>query len=81
MDGLLEPIRMQSSTEGASPPEKMNWMHTDLQIEVEKRLLIDDLKTPCLACPGQYFSSTKKTIVLPFPSGIPSIAPIILRFQ
>ena len=37
---------MGSSTEGASPPEIMNWMHPDLQIEVEKWLLIDDWKKP-----------------------------------
>ena len=42
MGGLFEPICMQSSTEGAYPPENMNWMHADLQIEVEKRLIIDD---------------------------------------
>ena len=41
MGGLFEPICMRSSTEGASPPEKMIWMHADLQIEVEKRLIID----------------------------------------
>ena len=40
--GLFEPICMVSSTEGASSPEIMNWMHADLQIEVEKRLLFDD---------------------------------------
>ena len=42
MGGLFEPICMRSSTEGASPPEKMNWMNADLQIEVKKRLLIND---------------------------------------
>ena len=26
---------MGSSTEGASPPDMMDWMHADLQIEVE----------------------------------------------
>ena len=46
MGGLFEPICMRSITEGVSHPEKMNWMHADLKIEVEKRLLIDDLKTP-----------------------------------
>ena len=45
MGGLFEPICVVSNTEGASPPEMMNWMHADLQIEVEKRLLVDDLKT------------------------------------
>ena len=60
ISGLFEPTRMQSSTEGAFPPEKMNWMHADLQIEVEKQLHVEDLKTPRLACPGQYFLSTKK---------------------
>ena len=42
MGGLFELISMQSSMEGASPPEIMNWMHADLQIEVEKQLLVDD---------------------------------------
>ena len=42
MGGLFEPICMRSSTKGASPPEKMNCMHADLKIEVEKRLLVDD---------------------------------------
>ena len=46
MGGLFDPIGMGSITEGASPPEMMNWMHADLQIEVEKRLLVDGLKTP-----------------------------------
>ena len=45
MDGLFQPICIGSSTEGASTPETMNCMHADLQIEVEKRLLVDDLKT------------------------------------
>ena len=36
MGGLFDPICMGSSTEGASSPEMMNRMHTDLQIEVEK---------------------------------------------
>ena len=40
-----EPICIRSSTEGLSPPVMMNWMHADLQIEVEKRHLIDDWKT------------------------------------
>ena len=35
MGRLFNPICMGSSTEGASPPEMMNWMHADLQIEVE----------------------------------------------
>ena len=35
MGGLFDPICMLSSTEGASPPENMNRMHADLQIEVE----------------------------------------------
>ena len=42
MGGLLEPVCMESSTEVASPPAMMNWMHADLQINVEKRLLVDD---------------------------------------
>ena len=35
MGGLLEPIGIGSSKKGTSPPEMMNWMHVDLQIEVE----------------------------------------------
>ena len=42
MGGLFKTICMGSSTEGASPPEMMNRIHADLQIEVEKRHLIDD---------------------------------------
>ena len=42
LGGLFEPIGMGSSAEGSSPPEMMNWMHADLQIEVEKWPLIDD---------------------------------------
>ena len=74
ISGLFNPICMISSTEGESPPEMMNWIHTNLQIEVEKRLLIDDLKKFRLTCPGQYFSSKKFTIVLPILSGVPSIS-------
>ena len=59
MGGLFEPIRMRFITEEASPPEKMNFMHTDLQIEVEKQLLVDDWKNARLACPGQYFQVQK----------------------
>ena len=55
MGGLFESICMGSSTEGASPPEMMNWMHTDLQIEFEKRLLIDDLKMPVWHAQGSIF--------------------------
>ena len=32
---MFEPICMGSSTEGASPPDMMDWMHVDFQIEVE----------------------------------------------
>ena len=42
------------------PPEKMNWMHADLQIEVENRFLIDDWKTPVWHVQGQYFLITKE---------------------
>ena len=42
MGGLFDPICMLSSMEGESPPEMMNWMHTDFQIEVKKRHLVDD---------------------------------------
>ena len=42
MGALFVTICMGSSTEGALPPETMNWMHADLQIEFEKRLLVDD---------------------------------------
>ena len=70
MGGLFEPICMQSSTEGESTPEKINWMHADLQIEVGKWLLIDDLKTPVLHAQGSIFRIQKK-IVLPVPSGVP----------
>ena len=60
MGGLFEPICMRSSTEGASPPEKMNWMHADLQNEVEKRLLVDDYKTPVWHAQGSIFLGLKK---------------------
>ena len=42
MGGLFKTICMESRTEGASPTEMMNCMHTDLQIEVKKWLLTDD---------------------------------------
>ena len=42
MGGLLYPIVMVSITEGEFPPEMMDLMHADLQIEVEKWLLTDD---------------------------------------
>ena len=42
MGGLFDPIGMGSSTEGAAPPEMMNWMQADFKIEVEKWLLVDD---------------------------------------
>ena len=35
MGCLYQLICIRFSTEGASPPGKMNWMHADLQIEVE----------------------------------------------
>ena len=38
------------------------------------------LKNARLACPRQFFSS-KKTIVLPVRSGVPSIFPILMPFQ
>ena len=55
MGGLFETICIGSSTEGASPPEIMNWMHADLQIEVEKLHLIDDLKTHDWYAQGSIF--------------------------
>ena len=42
MGGLFKLIGMGSITEGSSPPEIMNWMHVDFQIEFEKWLLVDD---------------------------------------
>ena len=59
MGGLFELIYMQSSTEGVSLPEKMNWMHADLQIEVEKRLLVDDWKMPIWHAQGSIFRVKK----------------------
>ena len=59
MGRLFNPICMGSSTEGASPPEMMNWMHADLQIEVEKWLLVDDLKTPVWHAQGGVFLAQK----------------------
>ena len=53
--GLFDTICMGSSTEGASPPEMLNWMHADLEIEVEKRLLVDDWKTPIWHAQGSIF--------------------------
>ena len=53
---------MGSSTEGASPPEMMNWMHMDLQIEFEKRILVGNLKTPAWNAQGSVFR-VLKTIV------------------
>ena len=73
MGNLFKPICMVSSTEGASPPELMNWMHADSQIGVEKRLLIDDLKTPIKHAQGSIFF-VQKTIVLPVTSEVPSTA-------
>ena len=55
MDGLFEPIGMGSCMEGASPPEMMNCMHADLQIEVEKWILVDDWKTPVWHDQGSIF--------------------------
>ena len=65
--------------EGASLPEKINWMHAGLQIEIEKRLFIDDGRTPVWHAQGSIFE-LKRTIFLPVPSGVTSIAPIIMRF-
>ena len=59
--------------EGASPPKIINWMHADLQIEFENGISLMIEKSP-LACPGQYFSSKKVTIVLLVPSEAPSIS-------
>ena len=73
MGGFLELICMVSSTEGASPPEMMNWMHADFQIKAENGFSLIIEKN--LACPGQYFISTQCTIVLPVQSGSPSIFP------
>ena len=55
LGGLFKPICMGSSTEGVSPPEIINSMNADLQIEVEKRHLIDDLKTPVWHAHGSFF--------------------------
>ena len=41
MGGFSNPIGMGPIMKGAPPPEMRNWMHVDLQIEVEKWLLID----------------------------------------
>ena len=59
MGGLFEPIFMQSRMKGASPPEKMNWMHADLQIEVEKGFSSMIEKRPS-GMPGAVFFCTKK---------------------
>ena len=72
--GLFEPIGMGSRTEGASSPEMMNRMHADLQIEVEKWLLVDDWKTPVWRAQGSIVL-VQKTIILPVPSGVPSTEP------
>ena len=55
MGGLFEPIGMGSITEVAYPPEMMNWMHADFQIDVENWLLINDLKTPVWHAQGSFF--------------------------
>ena len=73
---LFETIGMGSRTEGAYTPEMMNWMHADLQIEVEKRLIVDDRKTPVWHAQGSIFLVQKK-IILPVPSGDPSTDPIV----
>ena len=72
--GLFDSICMGSSMEELSPPEMMNWMHADLKIEVEKRLLINDLKTLVWHTQGSILR-IQKTIVLPVPSGFRSTAP------
>ena len=77
MGGLFEPICMGSSTERAYRPEMVNWMHADLQIEVENRILTDDQKTPVGHAQGSFFFREQKNIVLPVPSGVPSIAPTL----
>ena len=61
---------MGSRTEGAYPPEMMNCMHTDFQIEVEKWLLVDDLKI-LSGMPRAVFLEYKKMIILRVPSGVP----------
>ena len=53
----------------------MKWMHADLEIEVRKRLLTNDWKTPVWHAQGSIFR-VQKAIVFPVPSGFPSIAPI-----
>ena len=80
MGGLFEPIRMQYSTKVASPPDKINWMHADLQIEVENGFssMIEKLLS---GIPRALFFKYKKTIILPVPSGFPYIAPVVIRFQ
>ena len=55
MGGLFEPIGMGSSWEGSSSPEIMNRMHADLQIEVEKWLLINYLKMTVWHAQGSIF--------------------------
>ena len=80
MGGLFEPICMQSSTEGVSPPEKTNWMHADLQIEVEKRLLIDDWKTPIWHAQGSIFQ-VKQNNCFASHEWSPINSPILMRFQ
>ena len=76
MDVLFETIGMGSRTEVASTPEMMNWMHADLKIEDEKRLIVDDRKTPVWHAQGSIFLVQKK-IILPVPSGDPSTDPIV----
>ena len=61
MGGLLKLICMRPSTEGVSPPEKMNWMHADLQIEVENGFSSIIEKRPS-GMPGQIFLSTKERL-------------------
>ena len=59
MGGLFELIYMGSSTEGESLPEMMNCMHVDLKIEIDKRLLINDRKTPVWHAQGSIFQVQK----------------------
>ena len=59
---MFEPIGMVSRTEVVSPPEMMNWMHADLQIEVENGFLFIIEKLPSGMPRAVFFEYKKKRL-------------------
>ena len=74
MGGLFEPICMVSCTEGAYPPEIINWMHSDFQIEVENGISLIIEKLPS-GMPRAVFSKYKVHYLFASPEWSPINCP------